>query len=182
MKMLSTAIVLAGAVVAPAMGGVIDQNQDDNSAYMAAFDQGDLAQSFQQSANSISGAGIFLQDGIGTSDTVTITLYDALPNAGGLALAMGSAVGNAGSWVDVSWNSVSIDADTEYFLVFTSATDTLGIAGSLDNPYDRGQVYANTGYQGFETFDYAFRTYAVPAPGALAVLGAGGLLAGRRRR
>ena len=180
MKLLPAAIVFAGATVAPAMGGaVIDQLQDDASVYMAAFSQGDLAQSFQQSTNAISGAGIFLQPDIGSTDFVTITLYDSL---GGSALASGTAEGTAGSWVDVFWSSVSIAADTEYFLVFTSASDTLGISGSVENPYDRGQVFANPGFSSFPDFDYTFRTYGVPAPASVAMLGLGGLVASRRRR
>lgn len=181
MKTIAALSVVAMAL-APAAAGVIDQNQDDNSIFMASFAQGDLAQSFQQFNDTITGAGIFLQSDVGTSDMVTITLWDALPNAGGSALASGSANGTAGSWVDVSWSSVSIAADTTYFLVFTSANDTLGVAGSVNNPYDRGQVYANTGFQSFPDFDYAFRTYAVPTPASAALLGMGGLLISRRRR
>jgi len=173
---------IASLPASSALAGVIDQNQDENPTFMAAFSQGDLAQSFQQFNNTITGAGIFLQADVGTSDVVTITLYDALPNAGGSALASGSATGFEGSWVDVSWDAVNIAPDTTFFLVFTSATDTLGIAGSTDNPYDRGQVFANPGFQSFPTFDYTFRTFAVPAPASVALLGMGGLIVGRRRR
>ena len=136
----------------------IDQNQPSGPAYMAAFDQTDLAQSFMQTNDNIAGAGILLQTGIGTSDNVTIQLWDALPNAGGTMLAEASATGTAGQWVDVLWTAVEITPSTTYYLVFVGNT-TLGIAGDLYNPYPNGHVFANPGFTPFTTFDYAFRTY-----------------------
>jgi hypothetical protein len=46
------------------------------------------------------------------------------------------------------------------FLIFTSSSDTLAIAGHTTNPYNRGQVYANTNFGSFPTYDYTFRTYS----------------------
>ncbi len=179
-----------GAVGAVAFAGlgayaqVIDQNQPSNPNYMAAFSQTDLAQSFQQANNNIDGAGIFTQANVGGGDTITISLYDALPNAGGNLLTSGSVSNTtAGAWYDVFWSPVSVTPNTTYFLVFTSDTNTEGIAGDVNNPYSRGQVYANAGYGSFPNFDYTFRTYtAAPEPASLAVLGIGALVAIRRRR
>ncbi len=139
---------------------IIDQNQPNGPVYMAGFSQPDLAQSFQQANDNISGSGILLQSGVGVSDLVTISLWDALPSAGGSMLASASGLGTAGSWVDVFWSPVSVVPDTTLFLVFTSAENTLGIAGDISDPYSRGQTYANLGYSPFPHFDYAFRTYA----------------------
>ena len=137
---------------------VIDQNQPNNAAFLAGFSQPDLAQSFQQTNANIAGAGIFLQPFVGTPGVVTITLWDALPNAGGNALASASASGAPGNWVDVFWSPISIIPATTYFLVFTSNNSTLGISGDV-NPYANGQAYANAGFQPFPLFDYTFRTY-----------------------
>ncbi len=157
--LLSAALLAATCGVANAQCN-IDQNASTNNAYMAHFNQGDLAQSFQhQVANSICGAGIFLQAGIGSSDNVTIELWTTLPNGGGQMLATGSAQGTQGTWCDVSWSPVAINANTTYYLRFTG-NQTLGIAGDVTNQYPYGQVYANPGYGSFPGFDYTFRTYS----------------------
>jgi hypothetical protein len=157
---------------------------------MAAFSQTDLAQSFQQAHSNVAGAGILLQAGVGSTDLVTLALWDALPNDGGTLLASGSGTGTAGSWFDVFWSPVPVTPGDTLFLVFTSGQNTLGIAGDVQNPYPAGMTYANPGYGAFPDYDYAFRTYyddavaTIPAPGAvlLGTLGAGlaGWLRGRR--
>jgi len=152
------ALALALVVAGPAIANTIDQNQPSGPVYMAGFAQGDLAQSFQQSNTNMSGAGILLQAGIGSSDNVIITLYDALPNQGGVVLAQGNAQGTQGQWVDVFWPAVPVTPGVTYFIVFTGNT-SLGITGDTNNPYPYGQVYANTGFGSFPNFDYAFRTY-----------------------
>jgi hypothetical protein len=142
----------------PAFADFIDQNQPSGPVYMAAFAQTDLAQSFVTSSGSISGAGILLQAGIGETDNVRISVWTALPNAGGTMLAQASAQGTQGEWVDVFWVGVGLSPGLTYYLVFDGNT-TLGIAGDTNNPYPDGCVYANPGYQIFPSFDYAFRTY-----------------------
>ena len=168
---------------------IIDQNQALNNTLMANFTQPDLAQSFQQANDHIIGAGIFLADRTGLTDTVTISLWDALPTSGGTQLATGSGIASAGNWFDVFWSSVSVVPDTTLFLVFTSDNNTLGLAGHTSNPYDRGQVYANSGFSGFAGFDYTFRTYYEDAgstsaaePGILALFALGLAGIGFRRR
>lgn len=133
----------------------IDQNQPSGTAYIAAFSQGDLAQSFVQTHNNISGAGILLQ-ATGSTGNVTIQLWTGLPNAGGTMVTSASASGTPGQWVDVFWDDVDVTPIT-YYLVFLDGT--MGIAGSTTNPYPNGMCYANTGFQAWPGFDYAFRTY-----------------------
>ncbi len=159
-KLLLFALVAVGmcALAMPAAADTIDQNQPSGPVYMAAFAQLDLAQSFKQTNDNISGAGILLQAGVGGTDNVRISVWDALPNQGGTMLAEANAQGTAGQWVDVYWNAIPITPATEYFLVFDGNL-TLGIAGDTNNPYPHGCVYANSGFQQFPSFDYAFRTY-----------------------
>lgn len=192
-KRLKTSLIAASLLSAAAANAaiVIDQSDNTNNAFMAAFSQTDLAQSFIQSATNITGAGIFLRSGVGSSDNVTISLWTALPNvAGATQLATGSVVGTQGSWADVSWAPVTLTAATQYFLVF-SGNRTLGIAGDVSNTYAFGNVFANGGYGSFGGYDYTFRTYsdnalgAVPEPASWALMVAGFGLAGiamRRRR
>ncbi|MDY7109554.1 MAG: hypothetical protein SYC29_13045, partial [Planctomycetota bacterium] len=137
---------------------IIDQNQPNAVTYMAAFSQTDLAQSFKQENDTICGAGIQLYT-VGDPGEVTISLWDALPNQGGVMLASASDIGTPGNWIDVFWPTVSITAGQTYYLVFEDANTGMGIYGDTSNPYPDGQVFANPGYDPFPDFDYTFRTY-----------------------
>ena len=137
----------------------IDQNQPNAPTYMTGFSQTCLAQSFEQAHTNISGAGIYLESTVGYSDTVTVQLWaNGLPNASGTMLTEATAIGTAGQWVDVYWTPVTVTPGTTYYLVFTGNT-TLGVKGSLVNPYPHGCAYANAGYSIFPNYDYTFRTY-----------------------
>ena len=155
------ALTLAGlcCLTVSASAVLIDQNQPNGGVYMAAFAQGCVAQSFQQTNTNICGAGILLQSGVGSSDNVTISVWTLLPDQGGAQMiASGSAIGTAGQWVDVYWSWVPVTPGATYYLDFTGNT-TLGIAGDLNNSYPYGCVYANCPYMQFPSYDYAFRTY-----------------------
>jgi len=187
MKLLRIIIVaLSATTVVGAYAQTIDQNQPDAFFDMANFSQTDLAQSFKQSANNIDGAGIRTAPSVGAGDNLTISLYNNLPNQGGNLLASGTYMNaQAGQWVDVFWNPVNITSGSTYYLVFTSNNNTMGISGSIFNPYPDGESYANPGYQGFSGYDYAFRTYhgaITPEPAPIAALGIGAVCLIRRRR
>ena len=185
---LGSAAVLFIGLAAPALAvTVVDQNQPNVGAIpMAIFNQTDLAQSFQQSANNIAGAGIYLQNGVGSgSADITIALWSNLPTSGGVLITSGTAnTATNNHWLDVFWTPVGVAPSTTQYLVFTSSNGSYGIAGDTGNPYPFGHVYANSGFGSFPTFDYTFRTYsestfagAVPEPStwAMMILGFAGL-------
>src|SRR5665213_923050 len=153
-----TVIPCGGSCVLTASTPTYDQDQPSNTTCMADFPQTDLAQSFKPAANTICGAGIFLTANSAGSGTVTIQLYDNLPNAGGNLLASGSVVATDNSWADVTWTSVAVTPGNTYYLVFTGTNSAQCIAGSTSNPYPNGCVYANAGYGSFPTYDYTFHT------------------------
>ena len=152
--------LLSVRAASPPSGVVLDQQQLSAPLYLAQFDTVNLAQSFQPATTNIAGAGIqlFPNHGTGTG-TVTISLYDKLPNQGGTLLASGTASGAAGQFVDVFWTPVACKPNSTYYLVFTCSNTTLAVAGDTNNPYPSGQAYADSGYQSYPQFDYTFRTY-----------------------
>lgn len=185
--LLLAAIILATPTWAAI---VIDQDAPTDNALMATFAQTDLAQSFQHQGpdHNIAGAGVLLHSA-GAADNITIELWDALPNGGGVLLASGTALGTPGSYVDVSWAPVVITSGVDYFLVFLDGgASGMGLRGDTTNQYAFGNVFANPGFTAFLTFDYTFRTFTddafgVPEPTTLSLVGLGALaLLGRRRR
>ena len=105
----------------------------------------DLAQSFQTPNSNVAGAGVRLHPGIvfqsqvifQGSGSVEISLYDALPNAGGNLLATGSASGSSNEWLDVFWTPVAVAPNTDLFLVFvgTVTSGEPAYAFNDGNPY-----------------------------------------------
>jgi len=137
---------------------ISDINQNENNTCMADFSQADLAQQFTAVSSTSCGAGLTFVD-VATGD-LTISLWTNLPNEGGVQLATGTAVINNSNVGDVSWPSVSLVPGTFYYLVFTSSNINTCIAGSTNNPYPGGILYANSGFGTFPNFDYTFRTFS----------------------
>ena len=186
--------LLVGAVLAlpaaPTLAAVVvDQNQPDHPLPTVIIGSG-AAQSFQQTANNIAGAGIYLVPEFELlSGHVTIALWSNLPSSGGTLIASATAaVTTAGNWLDVFWSPVSVVPNTTEYLVIT-ATDFgayYAIGGSFSNPYPDGNLYSGLGSGGTAAplKDIAFRTYsdttfsgAVPEPStwAMMVLGFAGM-------
>ena len=175
------ALVLMAGGVAQAQPWIVDQEQGQYPTFVAAFYQTDLAQSFMQAADNINGADVKLYP-MGSEADITIDLYDALPTQGGSLIASGTDYGVLpGEWAECRWSVVSITPETTYYLVFTSTDPMTGLGGDWSNPYPRGHVFANSGYQPYADLDYAFRTYRIPEPATLSLLALGGLALLRRR-
>lgn len=138
----------------------INQNQPSNTTCMASFAQLDLAQSFTSSIGSICGAGIELSSsGTGTG-VVTVQLWTNLPTMSGVMLTTGTVVASPSTWADVIWPSpVSITIGTTYYLVFLGSNTSLCIGGTTADTYPGGNVYANSGFGSFPSYDYTFHTF-----------------------
>jgi hypothetical protein len=185
-KLTLAILGLTGAAFAGAQ--IVDQEDLTVTTEMASFAQTDLAQSFQQSVDDIDGAAIFLIGGASDElpTTITIQLWDSLPNAGGNLLTQGSvALTGDNQWATVNWSDLSITAGAPYYLVFLSTDLTYGIAGDVNNGYPRGEVYANVGFQPYPDYDYTFETFRAPStpePITCSLLGFGALMPFLRRR
>jgi PEP-CTERM motif len=174
MKKYLTAGILAGAVaLSPAhAANFIDQNAEKNYVYMGLMSiESNFVQSFQQDANNISGAGVFLASGVGLSN-ITISLWNALPyanNARMLASATGQTT-TTGRWFDLFWQPVRVTSGNTYYLRFTDDTGQYGLYGDVGNGYSKGKLFSGTSSLAPNPVtlpdDLAFRTYAsdvVPA-------------------
>lgn len=151
-------IQLSGSSSLGSSEPVLDINQSENNTCMANFAQGDLAQQFTAVASNSCGAGLTFDSA--ANGSLTISLWSNLPNAGGTQLATGTSTVNNSNMGDVSWSSVTLVPGSFYYLVFTTTNITACVAGSTNNPYSGGFLYANGGFQTFPSFDYTFRTYA----------------------
>lgn len=138
---------------------VIDQNQaSEETLAMACLYMEDLAQSFIQTHETISGAGLKMHSSSGTG-AITIELWDKLPNqSGAILLATASGTVTAPGWLDLFWEPVANSPGHTYYLVFYGNA-SICISGSTANPYSSGQVYAMEGYIPFPNADFTFRTY-----------------------
>jgi hypothetical protein len=186
-------VALLAAALAPRVYAQnVDQQQTNTYARIGSVPAGGsgLAESFIPSASDITGASVFTSFTVAVTANITISLWDALPNAtGATELASGvSAAVPRSTWADVSWSPVTLTPGTTYYLAFSpSAFD--GFAGTTTNSYPNGIAYAvdasNNPYTPFPNLDFAFKTFTqVPEPSALAVFGLGGaglLLVARRR-
>lgn len=180
--------VQAGAAV------IVDQeNAGSTSGYNAISRP--QAQSFMQAADNIAGAAVRI-DTFGTSGTITLSIYDALPGTGGNLIASGTGPAPTvateprdEAWMTVFWSAVAVTPETELFLGITSASGDAGLVSINSSPYTRGTQYLNGNPSG-KGADLAFRTYtdtafsvSIPAPAGITTfaLGLAGLTRLRRR-
>lgn len=189
---IGLSLLCSSAIAAP----ILDQNQPLASGGYSYISSLYAEQSFQQTANNISGAGVFLANGFGggLDNDVTISLWTGLPSSNGTQLTFGTATASTNNtWLDVFWDPVAITAGATYYLGINSATANgqYVVAYGDGNPYPTGVASFNGSILG-PNYDLTFRTYsdtgltaAVPEPSTWAMLILGfagvGFMAYRRK-
>ena len=195
------ALVLAPILSDPAHAQVIDQQNTSLSAGYISSASLWSAQTFRPSANTVAGAGFWLENvGIGSAVGVEVVhLWNGLPDAAtSTLLASGSTQyflsAPGAAWIDVFWSPIDVTPGNLYFLSFVAPYDvTFGahilVPASL-NEYSSGGAYLNFSAAESDTytdytnlgFDLTFREYATttttPEPVSLALLATGLLCVG----
>lgn len=193
--------VMLALPAAPAPAAiVIDQNQSISTLPILWIPTDELStnilgQSFQQAANNIAGAGIYLSAGLGNGPVdITIALWSQRPVDGGTVIASATATTSTNDhWLDVFWTPVSVASNTTKYLLITATGPGFNyvLGGSSSDTYANGHVYFSTTQ--YTQLDLAFRTYsdtalsaAVPEPSSWAMMILGfagvGFMAYRRSR
>jgi len=184
--------------VVPALATiVIDQSQELKEYPFARITNSTTsAQSFQQTANNIAGAAIYLYAGVGLGSTdITISLCSNPTCSGGGLITSGTETNSTSDhWFDVYWTPAAVAPSTTEYLVLTSTSldnryAYVVAASPTGSPYPLGTAYLNGSAW---NNDLAFRTYqddsfsaAVPEPSTWAMLLLGfagiGFMAYRRK-
>ena len=118
-----------------------------------------LAQTFEANTDSVSGASLLTVGSRAAS--VSVELWDGLPNAGGTLLADGELADfEPGGWAELSWPPVPVTTHTSYVLIISLTGDDVAIASNSMNPYAGGQAHVGADFIPVLDTDFTFRTWA----------------------
>ena len=196
---IAAAVAVAGSAnAAIAFNG---PGSNDDSYYNSPYSNGMV---FTVGSSAILVTNLGSYNGKVETSTIGIYAYSGGTDGNSVGSALGgtanvvttSARDGSFSYVDVSNRSITLNANTQYIIVSNSsgalwATTTAAINANASGITFDGYRYASGDFD--PTMDNAsywsdpymgpnFQFTAVPAPGALAVLGLAGLTGGRRRR
>jgi len=191
------------AVTTALGGGVLDQSQEQTSGGAAVHADNTLGQTFKPSiTQQLDHVDLLVSDGFGSpnyaSNVAIVETIGGVPSGG----VLGDV--DVASWT-VGWNSVDflgenlvLTAETLYGIVVsnddpdfqTAPTWTWSVEWHND-PYTRGAFWSKKPFVGWQLLDpndetpdsdAAFRTYMVPEPLSVSLLGIGACLGLLRRR
>ncbi|AFU70108.1 secreted protein with Por secretion system C-terminal sorting domain [Psychroflexus torquis ATCC 700755] len=150
----------------PCENPILEINQDAGDACLAFLFQADVIQSYQPVEAISSGAGFQFLSAPTAGTNLTLTLYDALPSDGGVALTSGTAVADGTAvWLDVSWTVASVVPGDTYFIGLTGTAGQC-VSGSTSDLYPGGNFFV--GGNPSPDADLIFRTYSCKALDAIA--------------
>ncbi len=199
------AVVVAGSANAAVVATVAFNGAGSNADYSASYPSSN-GMVFTVGSSDILVTKLGSYNGKVETSTVGIYAYSGGTSGNSVGSALGgtaSVVTTAArdgsfSYVDVSNRSITLSANTQYIIVANNtganfATTTAAINANASGITFNGYRYADGGSfnptMGGDTSYWSspymgpnFQFTAVPAPGALALLGAAGLVGARRRR
>ncbi|MBU2359049.1 MAG: VPLPA-CTERM sorting domain-containing protein [Alphaproteobacteria bacterium] len=208
MAVLAACVLAGSGAIAPARAATVavDQNNPSVQAgFCYTYARNLCGQSFQQSGDTLAGAGIYLSSlFLNLGNAVTLSVFSTYGRTPGGLIASGTQTAGGPGWVDVFWDSVAITPGQTYYLVASSLLPNIA-SYSAGNTYAGGNALYAGNAGGYANYDLTFRTYAavpdvivtppdtppgtpspVPLPASLTLmLGALGVLSAvhwRRRR
>ena len=198
-------IAAAVAVVGSANAAIAFNGAGSNADYSASYPSSN-GMVFTVGSSAILVTNLGSYNGKVETSTVGIYAYSGGTNGNSVGSALGgtasvvttSARDGSFSYVDVSNRSITLSANTQYIIVANNtganwATTTAAINANASGITFNGYRYADggsfnptmggdTGYWSSPYMGPNFQFTAVPAPGALALLGVAGIVGARRRR